>query len=60
MLKYDQNLVLFKIRVRDAEVRHGVLQLYPANTVAIGGEVATMNKYPRRLVIMNQMREKLG
>ncbi|KAG0087878.1 recQ-mediated genome instability protein 1, partial [Podila epicladia] len=49
-----------KIRVKDAEVRHGVLQLYPDNTVALGGEVASMNKYPRRLVVMNQMREKLG
>ncbi|KAF9320913.1 recQ-mediated genome instability protein 1, partial [Podila minutissima] len=49
-----------KIRVKNAEVRHGVLQLYLANTVALGGEVASMNKYPRRLVVMNQMREKLG
>lgn len=50
----------FKIRVRNAEVRHGVLQLHPNNTVALGGEVASMNKYPRRLVVMNQIREKLG
>ncbi|KAG0040122.1 recQ-mediated genome instability protein 1 [Podila clonocystis] len=49
-----------KIRVKNAEIRHGVLQLYPANTVTLGGEVASMNKYPRRLVVMNQMREKLG
>ncbi|KAF9392245.1 recQ-mediated genome instability protein 1 [Podila verticillata] len=49
-----------KIRVWNAEVRHGVLQLYPTNAAALGGEVASMNKYPRRLVIMNQMREKLG
>ncbi|KAG0035163.1 recQ-mediated genome instability protein 1 [Podila clonocystis] len=49
-----------KIRVKNAQVRHGVLQLYPTNTVTLGGEVASMNKYPRRLVVMNQMREKLG
>ncbi|KAG0346493.1 hypothetical protein BG004_001617 [Podila humilis] len=49
-----------KIRVKEVDVRHGVLQLYPNNTIFLGGEVASMNVHPRRLVIMNQMRAKLG
>ncbi|KAF9116329.1 hypothetical protein BGX27_003322 [Mortierella sp. AM989] len=49
-----------KIRVRDVPVRHGVLQLNPSNTFLLGGEVAKMNQNPRRLVIMNQMKKKLG
>ncbi|KAG0289274.1 hypothetical protein BGZ96_007135 [Linnemannia gamsii] len=49
-----------KIRVRNAEVRHGMLMLSPKNTFLLGGEVASMNEYPRRLVIMNQMKKRLG
>ncbi|KAF9927365.1 hypothetical protein BGZ67_007541 [Mortierella alpina] len=49
-----------KLRVRDAEVRHGVLQLFRSNTTLLGGEVASMNKHPRRLTIMNQMKKRLG
>ncbi|CAO3567608.1 unnamed protein product [Mortierella alpina] len=49
-----------KIRVRDAEVRHGVLQLFRSNTTLLGGEVASMNQHPRRLTIMNQMKKRLG
>ncbi|KAG0199179.1 hypothetical protein BGX28_007511 [Mortierella sp. GBA30] len=49
-----------KIRVKDVEVRHGVLQLYRSNTTLLGGEVASMNQHPRRLVIMNQMKKRLG
>ncbi|KAF9585763.1 hypothetical protein BGW38_000848 [Lunasporangiospora selenospora] len=49
-----------KIRVKDVEVRHGILQLSPSNTALLGGEVASMNRHPRRLVIMNQMKKKLG
>jgi hypothetical protein len=30
------------------------------NTFLLGGEVASMNEYPRRLVIMNQMKKRLG
>ncbi|KAF9911171.1 recQ-mediated genome instability protein 1 [Lobosporangium transversale] len=49
-----------KIRISDVEVRHGVLQLNRSNTLLLGGEVASMNRYPRRLVIMNQMKKRLG
>ncbi|KAF9573700.1 recQ-mediated genome instability protein 1 [Mortierella alpina] len=49
-----------KLRVRDAEVRHGVLQLFRSNTILLGGEVASMNQHPRRLTIMNQMKKRLG
>ncbi|KAF9950346.1 recQ-mediated genome instability protein 1 [Mortierella alpina] len=49
-----------KIRVRDAEVRHGVLQLFRSNTTLLGGEIASMNQHPRRLTIMNQMKKRLG
>ncbi|KAF8945001.1 hypothetical protein BGZ47_003391 [Haplosporangium gracile] len=49
-----------KIRVRNADVRHGMLMLSPKNTFLLGGEVASMNDYPRRLVIMNQMKKRLG
>ncbi|KAK3836012.1 MAG: hypothetical protein JOS17DRAFT_735822 [Linnemannia elongata] len=49
-----------KIRVRNADVRHGMLLLSPNNTFLLGGEVASMNEYPRRLVIMNQMKKRLG
>ncbi|KAG0280150.1 hypothetical protein BGZ95_011147 [Linnemannia exigua] len=49
-----------KIRVRNAEVRHGMLMLSSKNTFLLGGEVASMNEYPRRLVIMNQMKKRLG
>ncbi|KAG0240477.1 hypothetical protein BGX31_001938 [Mortierella sp. GBA43] len=49
-----------KIRIRDVDVRHGVLQLDPSNTLFLGGEVASMNRHPRRLVIMNQMKKRLG
>ncbi|KAF9548880.1 hypothetical protein EC957_005232 [Mortierella hygrophila] len=49
-----------KIRVRNADVRHGMLMLSPKNTFLLGGEVASMNEYPRRLVIMNQMKKRLG
>ncbi|KAF8936658.1 recQ-mediated genome instability protein 1 [Dissophora ornata] len=49
-----------KIRVRDVEVRHGVLQLNPNNTILLGGEVASMNQHPRRLAIMNQMKQRLS
>ncbi|KAF9280558.1 recQ-mediated genome instability protein 1 [Mortierella alpina] len=49
-----------KIRVRNAEVRHGVLQLFRSNTTLLGGEVASMNQHPRRLTIMNQMKKRLG
>ncbi|KAF9360781.1 hypothetical protein BGX26_007732 [Mortierella sp. AD094] len=49
-----------KIRVRDVQVKHGVLHLNPGNTFLLGGEVASMNQHPRRLVIMNQMKKKLG
>ncbi|KAG0311556.1 hypothetical protein BGZ99_010084 [Dissophora globulifera] len=49
-----------KIRVRDVEIRHGVLQLYSRNTLLLGGEVASLNLYPRRLMIMNQMKQRLN
>ncbi|KAF9929530.1 hypothetical protein BGZ65_005766, partial [Modicella reniformis] len=49
-----------KIRVKDVEVRHGMLQLSPSNTLLLGGEVASMNRHPRRLAIMNQMKKRLG
>ncbi|KAG0366232.1 hypothetical protein BC939DRAFT_460683 [Gamsiella multidivaricata] len=49
-----------KIRVRGVDVRHGVLQLDPTNAFLVGGEVASMNQHPRRLVIMNQMKKRLG
>ncbi|KAF9205631.1 hypothetical protein BGZ49_003763 [Haplosporangium sp. Z 27] len=49
-----------KIKVRDVQVRHGLLQLNPSNTLLLGGEVASMNQHSRRLVIMNQMKKKLG
>lgn len=49
-----------QIRIGDIDVRHGVLQLNPSNTVFLGGEVASMNQHPRRLVIMNQMKRRLG
>ncbi|KAI1318396.1 hypothetical protein EDD11_006734 [Mortierella claussenii] len=49
-----------KIRLKDVEVRHGVLQLHPGTVFLLGGEVASMNQYPRRLVIMNQMKKRLG
>ncbi|KAF9156150.1 hypothetical protein BG015_007048 [Linnemannia schmuckeri] len=49
-----------KIRVRNADVRHGMLMLSSKNTFLLGGEVASMNEYPRRLVIMNQMKKRLG
>ncbi|KAF9909922.1 hypothetical protein EC991_007725 [Linnemannia zychae] len=49
-----------KIRIRNAEVRHGMLMISPKNTFLLGGEVASMNQYPRRLVIMNQMKKRLG
>ncbi|KAF9190348.1 hypothetical protein BGZ51_006787 [Haplosporangium sp. Z 767] len=49
-----------KIRIKDVDVRHGVLQLLQRNTLLLGGEIATMNQHPRRLVIMNQMKKRLG
>ncbi|KAF9431012.1 hypothetical protein BGZ94_000479 [Podila epigama] len=32
-----------KVRVKNVEVRHGILQLYPSNTIFLGGEVATIS-----------------
>ncbi|KAG0057624.1 hypothetical protein BGZ83_006997 [Gryganskiella cystojenkinii] len=49
-----------KIRVLDAEIRHGVLQLTPKNTILLGGEVASLNKEPRVPVIMRKLQERLG
>ncbi|KAF9934888.1 hypothetical protein FBU30_010155 [Linnemannia zychae] len=49
-----------KIRVRNTEVRHGMLLLSSKNTFLLGGEVASLNEYPRRLVIMDQMKKRLG
>ncbi|KAG0259995.1 hypothetical protein BG011_002215 [Mortierella polycephala] len=49
-----------KIRIKDVDVRHGVLQLLQGNTLLLGGEIASMNQHPRRLVIMNQMKKRLG
>ncbi|KAG0233489.1 hypothetical protein BGW42_007446 [Actinomortierella wolfii] len=49
-----------KILVKPVKVRHGMIQLSNANAKVIGGEVASMNRHPRRLVIMNQMKKNLG
>ncbi|KAF9166714.1 hypothetical protein DFQ26_007050 [Actinomortierella ambigua] len=49
-----------KFLVKPMQVRHGVVQLWNSNTQVLGGEVASMNRHPRRLVIINQMKKNLG